>query len=295
MRGEVLKRALFRLAVAEGIHMKKNRKGTEDIWVSFTALLFKQPEFAGLEGSSNSVYTKYTDTLNEIARHHGWKDENGEITGNLSGHEGDLDDLDANVKQILMDKEDKKAQEELKKIQAGEINDIEKDVLTARLQAQAKEKRGRGSEQRKVKGGSPSSTSSTTSSVTSASHSVDDLFSAIFTPGRDKKARVTVDDDVTEKLTDFFEKKNMQFEAVVGQAGLSAEGEGCLYVASMDIAFHVFCNPAHVSDVDYFKSQMITYGMNALDAHKLFLWIKRFHKDFLKESGTHIDEGKTVN
>ena len=60
VRGEVLKRALFRLAVAEGIHMKKNRKGTEDIWVSFTALLFKQPEFARLEGSSNSVCTKYT-------------------------------------------------------------------------------------------------------------------------------------------------------------------------------------------------------------------------------------------
>jgi hypothetical protein len=117
--------------------MKKNRKGTEDIWVSFTALLFKQPEFAGLEGSSNSVYTKYTDTLNEIARHHGWKDENGEITGKLSGHEGDLDDLDANVKQILMDKEEEKAQEELKKSRLG------KSMISRRMSSRQGSKRKR--------------------------------------------------------------------------------------------------------------------------------------------------------
>ena len=70
------------------------------------------------------------------------------------------------------------------------------------------------------------------------------LFSAIFTPAKDKKARVTVDDDVAEKLGEFMDKKGILFEAVAAQAGLSTEGEGCLFVASIEIAFHVFCNPA---------------------------------------------------
>ena len=56
-------------------------------------------------------------------------DANGGITGNLSGHEGDLCDLDSMVKQILMDQDGKKAEKELKKIQAGELNDIEGDIL----------------------------------------------------------------------------------------------------------------------------------------------------------------------
>ncbi len=71
VRGQVLRTTLFRLAVADGIHLKKNRKGNPDIWAAFSELLFKQPEFAGLEGSSNSIYSQYLDTLEKRAAHHG--------------------------------------------------------------------------------------------------------------------------------------------------------------------------------------------------------------------------------
>jgi hypothetical protein len=51
----------------------------------------------------------------------------------------------------------------------------------------------------------------------------------------------------------------------------------------MDIGFQVFCRPGHFCDLDYFQPKMISYGMCALDAHKLFMWVKRFHSEFRKE------------
>ena len=133
VRGPLLRTVLFRLIVVDGLHLKKNAKGAPDIWEKFSELLFKQPEYVGLEGSANSIQSQYRETLQKRARHHGWMDENGGVTGNLSGQEGDLDDLDGMVKQVLMDKEEKKANKEAKKIQAGELNDIETDVLKGRL------------------------------------------------------------------------------------------------------------------------------------------------------------------
>ena len=94
----------------------KKKKGTPDIWEEFSELLFKQPEFMGLEGSVHSIQEQYRVTLRARSQHHGWTDANGGITGNLSGHEGQLDELDRMAKQILMDKESKKAEKELKKI-----------------------------------------------------------------------------------------------------------------------------------------------------------------------------------
>ena len=113
IKGPVLRTVLFRLALVQGMHMKKNKKGTPDIWESFAELLFKQPEFAGLEGSAHSIQEQFRLTLQARSQHHGWTDANGGITGNLSGHEGDLDELDKMVKQILMERKAKKADKEL--------------------------------------------------------------------------------------------------------------------------------------------------------------------------------------
>jgi hypothetical protein len=281
----VLRTTLFRLAVADGIYfLKKNQKGNPDIWEAFSEVLLKQPEFAGLEGSAHSICSQFKDTLDKRASHHGWTDANGGITGNLSGHEGDLDDLDRNVKQILMDREEKKAKKELEKIEKGELNDIEKDVLTSRLQSQAKAKRSRGPEQRKGgKGESPSSISSLSANSSSAS-SVDDLFSSIFGPSPSaKKSKPVIDDDLGEQLSSHFEAKRLRAQHVETEAGLSDEGAGILFIATMDIVFQVFCHPDHFCDLDYFQPKMISYGMCALDAHKLFMWIKNFHSKFRKE------------
>ena len=114
--GPVLTNVLFRLAVSEGIHLKKTGIKQEKRWEDFTSLLFKQSEFKDMDGSTKSIQNQLKETKEERAKHHGWMDQNGGVTGNLSNHEGELSELDGNVKQILQDLEDVKAQKELKGI-----------------------------------------------------------------------------------------------------------------------------------------------------------------------------------
>ena len=112
--GPVLICCLFRLAVVEQIHLKKTGIKQEERWEKFTSTLFNQPEFDGYEGSCKSVKHQFMTVRDERAKFHGWLDENGGVTGNLSNHEGELDELDTNIKQILQDLEELKAQKELK-------------------------------------------------------------------------------------------------------------------------------------------------------------------------------------
>jgi len=56
----------------------------------------------------------YERIVNEQCEFHGW-DRHGGVTGNLSGGEGDLDELGRNVRQILMDIEEKEAKKEAEK------------------------------------------------------------------------------------------------------------------------------------------------------------------------------------
>ena len=91
--------SLFAMAVAKGIHLKKNgEKRTLDArWDELVAELFKTPPFSLFEGSIRSVRDHYEKTMDEVARHHGWLDENGARTGNLSGGDGDLPPLESNI------------------------------------------------------------------------------------------------------------------------------------------------------------------------------------------------------
>ena len=222
--------------------MKKNKAGSPDIWESFSELLFRQPEFHGLEGSSNSIREKIKEVLNERARHHGWKDANGGITGNLSGHEGDLSEMDSMVKQILMDQEGKKAEKELKKIQAGELNDIEGDVLKGRLVEGARKRRKMSSPGSvdSASGTSKASKSSTPSSVT-----VDDMFTSVFGPSPLAKVAKTEEaTSVEEKLNTLFEKRDdVSPEALGVEVGLSVEGTGMLCEITVPVMLSVYCTP----------------------------------------------------
>jgi len=176
-------------------------------------------------------------------------------------------------------KKRKKQNKELEKIEKGELNDIEKDVLTSRLQTQAKSKRSRGAEQRKGKADSPASISSVSGNSSTAS-SVDDIFLSIFGPSpsiKKSKTLTVIDEHLGEKLSSFFEEKPFRNQHIVNEAGLSDEAAGVLFVASVDIVFEVFCHHQHFCELDYFQPNMVSYRMSALDSHKLLMWIKYFY------------------
>lgn len=114
---------LFRLIIAEKFHLNKVGS-TKERWTSFCGKLFGdgtamnpgQPSFRGLEGSWRNVHEHYKSKLKDVALHHGWLD--GGCTGNLSGQECELRDVDTCIKFILQDleqeKEEKDAAKELK-------------------------------------------------------------------------------------------------------------------------------------------------------------------------------------
>ena len=112
--------------------------------------------------------------VDEVSKLHGWGKFAG-TSGNLSGKEGDLDDLSSQVRQILMDEEKKKEERESGKRLQETLHLDEMGVLTGkitqaskkqRLEQAAKEKAGKrkgsnGSEG--LEGGEAAGGSSTTS------------------------------------------------------------------------------------------------------------------------------------
>ena len=107
-KGPLLKAAMFKLAFTSDDETNKiyykapgETSSKDQRWQDFTAELFDQPEFFGLEGSFRSIRDMFQNTMDERAKHHGWMDANGGITGNLSNHTGDLSDLDSAPKNVL--------------------------------------------------------------------------------------------------------------------------------------------------------------------------------------------------
>ena len=106
---------MFKLALTSSVETNKiyfkSKDETRDMdkrWQEFQEALFKQPEFEGLEGGWRTIREQWTTAKKERAKHHGWLDANGGITGNLSNHAGDLCPLDKAIKDCLMDLEQHK-------------------------------------------------------------------------------------------------------------------------------------------------------------------------------------------
>jgi hypothetical protein len=140
-KAQELYSCLFRLVVVEGLHLVPH-KGVTAAWENFTELLFKQPEFSRYElVSAKTLRKQYDKYIEKRAQFHGWTDKNGGVTGNLSNHAGDLDVIDSNIRQILFDIEEKRAQKELKKALSEKNERTELEVLTQGITGASKKKR----------------------------------------------------------------------------------------------------------------------------------------------------------
>jgi translation elongation factor EF-1beta len=93
--------------------------------------------------SGRNLRDQYDKIISDQCELHGWE-ENGGTTGNLSGGEGDLDELGRNVRQILMDKEKKRAKKEAEEANKLDLENKERDLLngeTVRTVQAARNKR----------------------------------------------------------------------------------------------------------------------------------------------------------
>ena len=124
--GLQLRTLLIRHVLAENLHMKEGKSGTPKLWDQIVHQLMKEPEFGQHCNPSQAPLTgrnlrdQYEKIINEQCEFHGW-DRHGGVTGNLSGGDGDLDELGQNVRQILMDIEEKEAKKEAEKANKADL------------------------------------------------------------------------------------------------------------------------------------------------------------------------------
>jgi len=110
--GLQLRTLLVRHVVSTNLHLQ-NRK--PKLWDDLVEQLKKEPEFMRhitpetVPVSGRALKDQFKTIVDERCAHHGWTDKNGGVTGNLSGHAGDLDELDKNVRQIVQDWDEKEA------------------------------------------------------------------------------------------------------------------------------------------------------------------------------------------
>lgn len=139
LKGQLCKTILIKHVLVSNLHLGDGSKGVKEKWDALLDSLKKEPQFAQyLEESSvplsgQSLRSQFQTILEERKNFHGW---NGGSVGNNSGREGDIDELDSNIRQILMDLEEKeekkKMAEELKK----DLDQKEAGIISGAVQEQ---------------------------------------------------------------------------------------------------------------------------------------------------------------
>ncbi len=296
IKGPILTRALFRLAIIEEVYAKKPGMKVEKQWEDFAALFFRQPELEGLEGSAKSIRDQYKQVLEKRARHHGWTDANGGVTENLSDHAGDLDEVDCNIKQILQSLEQKQEEKKMREDLSKNLEKNEMALLTQGLSKQAKEKRKYSSSSEK-----------SNISSTSSSSMLDEKIMAFLSGGegfidannskRAKPIEQMVDEKQAEgKLLPFYcntwlsmcvsmytdallnSLKGYSMERIAEESKLSLDTTTILEEISIEVLINVFCTEGKNFSQQYFKQEVHDYGLSKLAAHKIYLFLKKMHE-----------------
>jgi hypothetical protein len=150
--GPILKLSLMKLVVAKGVRLRKGHNDVDTHWRILIGDLSRQPEWKFLVDQLPSLSAPlearvFKDACNKIiedvSKAMGWGKFAG-TTGNLSGREGDLDELTTLVRQIHFDWEKKKEEKESSKALQEELNQNEMMVMTKKIQQACKSKRKRG-------------------------------------------------------------------------------------------------------------------------------------------------------
>jgi hypothetical protein len=123
IKGPASKLSLMKMVIVKGVHLKKGTTEVNSHWRLLIGELLRQPEWKYLADQMPNMALieerifkgQLNKIVDEVLKLHGWGKFAG-TTGNLSGKEGDLDDLSSQVRQILMDDERRKEEKEREKI-----------------------------------------------------------------------------------------------------------------------------------------------------------------------------------
>jgi hypothetical protein len=290
--GPGLINAIFRVAVKEEFWVRSQQKGyTQKMQDDdFAELVYSQPEFRDLKGSTKSIKDQYIVTMRSRARFHGWMDANGGYSGNCSNHAGELDQLDKNIQIIVMDLERRNAENELKET----LGTTEQVVLVNGVTDQSRKNRQKGAAEAAkgksaaAKNGStptskasPASTSSNSSGGsgggTSLGQAVDAKLAEMIMsgPGSGVKRKRGAPDEAGVERKLLAEFKYWNGATLVAAASLDQESELMIDKITIPLLVSLFCSDESPFDSQFFKINAVEVGLPVLEARKLFLFFKK--------------------
>jgi len=285
-----LETAFLKVCYLHKIHLKDtaNQKN-ETRWRATSLEVFRQPEFAGYDGSWSTLYDKYRSILDEYAKKNGWRDENGGKTGNLSGEEGDPNDPTADktpdyyVCRILYEQQLEEEDDEKKKKEKDQavLAQTESALLMNGLAAKSKSSIDGLVEPNKRKRHQTSNSSSVSSkdSDQKMRRITDDELYSLLLPQGGKSAAATDVAAAESNLIKWFEiDEQSSYEKLVILSNCSdniASTEGTLEAITFQIIANTFFQDGKGAEADYFKKEMVEYGLPKLVAHKLFVFLKK--------------------
>jgi hypothetical protein len=287
--GLQLRTLLIRHVLATNLHMQDGKAGVNKLWDQLVDQLMMEPEFsqhitpttAPLSG--RNLRDQYSQIISAQCELHGWA-QNGGTTGNLSGFEGELDELGRNVRQILMDKEEKIAKKEAEAADRADLEKKENDIISGETQRNADAARNKRKHAKiaPVAPGSAGSASTSSSGSPSDSSPWQALDEIIW--GRQKK-QVDVAEikpkhrllcPNQEPLKKYFAEHSMDqiaAELKIRRPEFAEDLE--------EIEEHAIRRQFHMARWEYipFEKGMLSFGLKPLEAFKLFSKLEKLCDD----------------
>lgn len=295
--GPALKLSLMKIVVARGQHLRKGAADVDVQWRLLIGEILRQPEWKFLADQLPTMTAPlevrlfkdaFNNIINDICKKMGWGPKYGGSSGNLSGQEGEMDELTLLVRQVLFDWEKKKEEKESGKKLQEELGQNEMMVMLGKVQAACKGKRKR---ERADDGGgarastSPSSLASGSVSSLSASSPLTELqaLDQYLQTGRIPTTNIVAKTPERSEQPDdkeflFKELEGMpvgEFLEACGVQDLVAEAS--IRKEGVEVITTLFCECDNRSSKP-FRTEMALFNIDASAAMKLFLFFTKLLK-----------------
>ena len=296
-KGPVLKLSLVKMVIVTGIHLLKGTVGIDDKWRLLMGDLLRQPEWNFLDLSTMAplepkIFKEQFNTIvDDVCKAQGWGTYGG-TTGNLSGKEGDMDDLTLQVRQIMLDLEKKKEDKDSQKALQETLNSNEMHVLTGTIVKAAKAKRQHemlstsSSSQQYTATPSPSSSMSTHTPLTELQQ-LDEYLSTGRVPKKSKSViRADHHDHLSLKDKLMKELKDTHPGTFAAMCHIYDDnGRDLLTDLGLELVVSLFAESSDPTMSTQFRADMKEMGFQASDAMKIFLELVRLYKAMHKDGG----------
>jgi hypothetical protein len=244
-------------------------------WNQFLAELFKQQGFIGSESSMQAIKTQWNNRILIYKKKLGHEDGR---TANLSGEEGDLNEVDEIIKNMLNEVSEEEARKEAVNADKEKVNQTEYSVLLEGLKGQSKKRRTTKST---TSSNSSLSTNSTPSKVSSNNYQSSlnvmakavETFSAAMLDDKEQKNLISIEEVIEQKLS------NIDLYSLLINEKFSNE-DAITVIDDIDVLVGFYCTPGIRFEAKYIRDQFLSLGLQLRTTQKVYSLFSKLSQEF---------------